>query len=95
MNQTFNSGIRAKYDRGIRRDDASCDVIVRGIIPGSPISRNLLNILEENERNFEQNDANNAKILPQDFFACEKGTILIIFELFFGECRHFISHLFY
>lgn len=42
--------MRAKYDRGKRRDDASCDVIVRGIIPGSPISRNLLNILEETER---------------------------------------------
>lgn len=32
------------------------------------------------------------KILPQDFFAREKGAILIIFKLFFGECRHFISH---
>lgn len=32
------------------------------------------------------------KILPQDFFAREKGAILIIFKLFFGECRHCISH---
>jgi len=56
MKQTFNSGIRAKYDKGKRRDDASSGVIVRGIIPGSPISRNLLNILEENERDFEQNE---------------------------------------
>lgn len=32
------------------------------------------------------------KILPQDFFAREKGAVLIIFKLFFGECRHCISH---
>lgn len=46
-NKTFNSEIRAKYDSGKRRDEACCGVIVCGTIPGSPISRNLLNILQD------------------------------------------------
>jgi len=50
--QTFSSGIRAKYDEGKRKEDASCGFKLRGIIPGSPISRNLLNILQSNGKRF-------------------------------------------
>jgi len=50
--QTFSSGIRAKYEEGKRKEDASCGFKLRGIIPGSPISRNLLNILQSNGKCF-------------------------------------------
>jgi len=43
-------------------------------------------------KKFRQSEIVQTKILPQNFFAREKSAILIIFELFFGECRHFISH---